>query len=861
MKSLSNLIPGLIFCTTILSQCTQPEIALETAGLSLPDGFKGELLYRPSDHGEGSWVALTTDPKGRLIASDQYGYLYRITVPESDDSVSVEKIPLEIGEAQGLLWAFNSLYVSVNSHNPLGNYGSGVYRLFDTDNDDQLDSIQTLVTLEGAGEHGPHSIMLSPDGKSLYFIAGNHTDVPDQFGSVLPNNWKEDRIFPAFKDPRGHANLRKAPGGWIAKTDPEGKNWEIVASGFRNAYDIAFNEAGELFTFDSDMEWDLGSPWYRPIRVCHAINGAEFGWRTGSGKWPAYYPDNLPGVVDIGQGSPTGIVMGKGAKFPQRYQKGLFILDWSFGTIFFVEMTPEGATYTGTKEEFLSGKPLPLADAVIGADGAMYFVTGGRRIESGLYRVSYKGAESIEPAASETNDAGSEARATRRMLETLQQSQTGAVEKAWPFLSDEDRFIRYAARMVIENQPVSEWQQLVMEETNPIAKIHATLSLARLGDISTKEQLVNGLLSLNADELNESQQLDLIRAYGLVFSRMGPSSSKEVAAKIRTQLPDYPTEVPALDRELCDLYAFLQDPGLVAKTLKLMEKAETTIEADLNTKEVLARSEQYGPTIEAMHENRPLEQGMAYAMSLSRVKIGWTPDLRKRYFQWFYRSLTKSGGDSYKGFLEKVKLMALNQVPAKERELLAELSGEVLLSGSVLAANAGPQPKGPGRNWEVGEANELLRDGLQHRTFVNGEQMYQALLCSNCHAMQGEGGTIGPDLTQANTRFSTWDILQALQTPSATISDQYGATLFTLKDGSTLTGRVIDENDDSLHINMNPYWPLKYQPVAKASIESQVPSPVSLMPAGLINLLNEEELLDLMAYLKAGANPDDEVFQ
>ena len=861
MKSLLKLAPIFGLIAIFFSQCTEPETteAPETAGLSLPDGFKGELLYSPGAHEQGSWVAITTDPKGRLIVSDQYGYLYRVTVPNSDDPVKVEKIPLEIGQAQGLLWAFNSLYVSVNSHDPLDGHGSGFYRLFDTDDDDQLDSIQTLVGLEGAGEHGPHAILLGPDGNSLYFIAGNHTDVSDQFSSVLPNNWKEDRVFSAFKDPRGHANLRGAPGGWIVKTDPEGKNWEIVASGFRNAYDIAFNDAGELFTFDSDMEWDLGSPWYRPIRVCHAINGAEFGWRTGSGKWPAYYPDNLPGVVDIGQGSPTGIVMGKGAKFPQRYQEGLFIMDWSFGTMFFVEMTPDGSTYTGTKEEFLSGKPLPLADATIGADGAMYFVTGGRRIESGLYRVSYVGAESTEPANIDTNDAGSDARATRKMLEDLQKPQAGAVEKAWPYLSHEDRFIRYAARVAIENQPVDEWKEMVFEETNAVSKMQGTIALARMGDNTSRDKLAYGLLSIDGAALDEPQRLDLIRAYGLVFSRMGRPADATLGGKIKAQLPTFPSKVPALDRELCDLFAFLQEPTLVATTLDLMEETETTIEADLNTKEVLSRSEQYGPTIEAMHENRPLEQGMAYAMSLCRVKTGWTPELRKRYFQWFYRSLTKSGGESYKGFVDRVRLTALEQVPAAERATLAKLSGEALL-GNTSLSYSGPQPKGPGRNWEIGEANEVLR-GMEHRAFVKGEQMYNALQCGNCHSMQGKGGAIGPDLSQTGTRFSTSDILRALQTPSATISDQYGATLFTLNDGRTMNGRVIDEQDGVLHINLNPYAPSEFEAVAKEDIKEQMPSPVSLMPAGLINRLNEEELLDLMAYLKAGGNPEDEVFQ
>ena len=56
----------------------------------------------------------------------------------------------------------------------------------------------------------------------------------------------------------------------------------------------AFNKAGELFTYDADMEYDFNTPWYRPTRVCHVVSGAEFGWRNGAGKWPSFYPDSLP---------------------------------------------------------------------------------------------------------------------------------------------------------------------------------------------------------------------------------------------------------------------------------------------------------------------------------------------------------------------------------------------------------------------------------------------------------------------------------------------------------------------------------------------------------------------------------------
>ena len=89
----------------------------------------------------------------------------------------------------------------------------------------------------------------------------------------------------------------------------------------------AFNRAGELFTYDSDMEWDQGSPWYVPTRIVHAISGGDYGWRSGAGRWPAYYADSLPPVLDVGPGSPTGITFGTKAKFPAKYQRALFACD------------------------------------------------------------------------------------------------------------------------------------------------------------------------------------------------------------------------------------------------------------------------------------------------------------------------------------------------------------------------------------------------------------------------------------------------------------------------------------------------------------------------------------------------------
>ena len=134
----------------------------------------------------------------------------------------------------------------------------------------------------------------------------------------------------------------KAPGGYIYRVSPDGKNWELVSIGFRNPFDIAFNRDGELFTYDSDMEWDVNTPWYRPTRVLHVASGSEFGYRNGAGKWPPYYIDSLPPVVNVGPGSPTGVVFGYGAKFPAKYQEALYLCDWSYGKLYAVHLDAAG---------------------------------------------------------------------------------------------------------------------------------------------------------------------------------------------------------------------------------------------------------------------------------------------------------------------------------------------------------------------------------------------------------------------------------------------------------------------------------------------------------------------------------------
>ena len=274
---------GTLFCYSGWAQSPgESQSPLDTNNFQLADGFEAELVYEVDDR-FGSWVSMTTSPMG-LITSDQYGKLYLVNPGETPAETKVRPIDVELGHAQGLLWAFDSLYVMAH---PSGKESpGGLYRVTDSNGDGELDDVKLLRKIEGRGEHGPHAVILSPDKQSIYVCAGNHTDLTDIQSSAVPRTWQEDNLLPRMWDPGGHAVGIMAPGGWVCKTDPEGKTWELISVGFRNQYDIAFNEAGDLFTYDADMEWDIGTPWYRPTRVCHVTPGSEFGWRGGDAKWP-----------------------------------------------------------------------------------------------------------------------------------------------------------------------------------------------------------------------------------------------------------------------------------------------------------------------------------------------------------------------------------------------------------------------------------------------------------------------------------------------------------------------------------------------------------------------------------------------
>ena len=825
-------------------------------------GFQVEKLFTVPQKQLGSWVNLTADDKGRLIASDQGNLgLVRITPGKvgTDEETKVEKIPAKVSGAQGLLWHKGALYVVCN-----GGPGSGLYRVTSSKNDDVLDKVEKLKAINGGGEHGPHAVRLAPDGKSLYVVCGNHTQPPEKFDhSRVPKNWGEDHLLPRQWDAGGHARGILAPGGYVAKTDFDGKHWEIFSSGYRNPFDFAFNADGEMFVYDADMEWDYGMPWYRPTRVNHATSGSELGWRSGTGKWPAYYVDSLPAMVDIGPGSPVGVEFGYGAKFPAKYQKALFICDWTFGTMYALHLTPNGATYKATKEEFLSRTPLPLTDVCINpVDGAMYFTIGGRGAQSELYRVTYIGKEPTAKVEYKDKE-GTQRRESRHDLEAFHApaaDPSKIIDVALGQLANFDDFVRYAARIALEHQPVKLWRDKILTSKDPDQITLGVIALARQGEKSLQPQLLAALDRLDFKKLGSShQQLNLLRAYSLVFIRTG-EPDKVTAAKLVKKLdPLFPDEghiySDTLNRELAQLLVYLKSPTIVEKVCAELKKPSKPLTQE-GLDEVLLRNRGYGGTIAKMLQNAPDQQKLAYLFTLRNATVGWNMDRWKTYYASLKEAQTKSGGASYQGFLKNIEKDAFANASDVDRFTIEASGLRPAYKPPVL-----PKPVGPGKAWTTADLLSLESKLKSGRNFKNGERAFGAARCIVCHRFGGDGGATGPDLSQVAGRFGLKDLAEAIVEPSKVISDQYKASVILTLDDKTITGRIVNDTNGRYIVVTDPEDSSKVVGLKKEDVASVKPSNISLMPEKLLNELNENEVLDLLAYMLSRGDPKHAMFK
>jgi putative heme-binding domain-containing protein len=118
----------------------------------------------------------------------------------------------------------------------------------------------------------------------------------------------------------------------------------------------------------------------------------------------------------------------------------------------------------------------------------------------------------------------------------------------------------------------------------------------------------------------------------------------------------------------------------------------------------------------------------------------------------------------------------------------------------------------------------------------------------------------GPDLTGSGGRYSAHDLLEQIIYPSKEINEQFVPTFVTLKNGDALSGVVVNLNGDKITLNTDLYNPNQRTNVARNEVVSMGPSPVSPMPPGLLNMMKEDEIMDLLAYILSGGDTNHSFF-
>ena len=362
-------------CCLVLGHAVRAPAESADLGFLVPDGFS---VTRFADDALAHDIySMTIDSQGRIVVAGP-GYV-KILHDDDQDGVADRATlysALPQSGAQGLLFLGNDLICTGDD---------ALLHLTDANGDGVADGPPESWAQLRHSEHGAHGLVHGPDGW-LYLICGNDA-------GILPAH-EHDPASPV-RDPRC---------GGILRISADGRNSEILAHGMRNPYDLDFNDQGHLFTVDADGERDHLLPWYAPTRLFDVALGMEHGWllQGWQRSWnrPAYFPDNVPRLVEIGRGSPTGLVVYRHRQFPPAYRQGVFTACWTLGRIYHVALAPDQASYTARLETFLrttGDVGFAPVDLAVGVAGDLFVAVGGRGTRGSVFRVHYDPSPELDP--------------------------------------------------------------------------------------------------------------------------------------------------------------------------------------------------------------------------------------------------------------------------------------------------------------------------------------------------------------------------------------------------------------------------------------------------------------------------------
>ena len=174
-----------------------------------------------------------------------------------------------------------------------------------------------------------------------------------------------------------------------------------------------------------------------------------------------------------------------------------------------------------------------------------------------------------------------------------------------------------------------------------------------------------------------------------------------------------------------------------------------------------------------------------------------------------------------------------------------------LKAAEALLAAAQPQIV---REWKLVDFATLnLRD--DERSLMRGSAAFVKARCNQCHVHSGHGVNLGPELTKIGERCQGEKLLRHILDPSFEINKQFQMWQFLTNDGKVITGFIKEENEREVTIITNLLTPDIATQLPQREIEVRKPSATSPMPPGLLNVLSQEEIEDLISWLQRPTVP------
>ena len=309
--------------------------------------------------------------------------------------------------------------------------------------------------------------------------------------------------------------------------------------------------------------------------------------------------------------------------------------------------------------------------------------------------------------------------------------------------------------------------------------------------------------------------LSLIRSAGVRHASRYSAIGKLLVSR-------YPTGTPQLDREIARTLAYLENSEAIPKMVAYMTAAGTHREDQLFT-----------------------------MYCLRAMKNGWEKAERDAVVTWFLNAQEQKwrGGASFPGYMRDMWKETLTSFPEEERKA-AEAAMEPFTPAPIITTTGRPQQLGDdATRLSVQELREYMTlDPMAYTgDAARGEQVFGKALCAACHKHGDLGQEMGPDLTDVAQRFGRNDLLDAILTPSKSISDQWASVEITTRDKKVVAGVIVSEDAEAVVL----------QPVGAPSvkvpvkdIQSRQTATVSPMPEGLVNALTLREIADLLAFLE-----------